>query len=465
MLSVRKMKHELSFDEINELINIHATKQAHMAKLKDYYDGKNPTLQNMPKKADGKADNRISYPFAYLISSTVCGFMNIPPVVRCEDSDIQEFLDNCFKYNDAPKQITSELLDMSIYGVAVEQMYIDKRGNTRFKRISPMDIITVETSDITSDMFLVIKHWKTENMGDDKEEYIELYYEDKIIRYYQSEKGVYNLTEEDNYFGDVPFTVFKNSESMIGDFDRITDLIDSYSKYQSEILNATQDITNALMVLSGCTLSDEQLRQVKDLRVLCDENQISASMVYNNVEYNDTYSKQLRKDIFSLSSVVDLTSSEEVGNLSGSALKNRLVNLLYLCSVKANYVKEAVLRRVELILNVYALTNNINVDEVIANTSVEVKYNTLEDDTAMLSLVNGLQGIVSTETLLGLLGDKIVSVDDELEKLAKEKEANIASFSFMTNSNGHLMNDTEDGEDDTSEDGVEDEEEDTRTVR
>ena len=463
MLSVRKIKHELSFDEINELINIHATKQAHMAKLKDYYDGKNPTLNNMPKKADGKADNRISYPFAYLISSTVCGFMNIPPVVRCEDSGIQEFLDNCFKYNDAPKQITSELLDMSIYGVAVEQMYIDKRGNTRFKRINPMDIIVVKTSDITGDMFLVIKHWKTENMGDDKEEYIELYYEDKIIRYYQSEKGIYNLTEEPNYFGDVNFVIFKNDESMLGDFERVTDLIDSYSKYQSEILNATQDITNALMVLSGCTLSDEQLRQVKDLRVLCDENQISASMVYNNVEYNDTYSKQLRKDIFSLSSVVDLTSSEEVGNLSGSALKNRLVNLLYLCSVKANYVKEAVLRRVELILNVYSLTNNINVDEVIANTSVEVKYNTLEDDTAMLSLVNGLQGIVSTETLLGLLGDKIVSVDDELEKIQKEKEANMASFGFIQNEQGHLMNE-ENTEDDTSEDGVEDEEEDTRPV-
>ena len=123
-----------------------------------------------------------------------------------------------------------------------------------------------------------------------------------------------------------------------------------------------------------------------------------------------------------------------------------------------------VIQLIELILNVYSLTNNINVDEVIANTSVEVKYNTLEDDTAMLSLVNGLQGIVSTETLLGLLGDKIVSVDDELEKIQKEKEANMANFSFMTDINGHLMNDTEDGEDDTSEDGVEDEKEDTRPV-
>lgn len=465
MLSVRKAKHELSFDEINELISLHATKQMQMAKMKDYYDGKNPTLDNMPKKADGKSDNRISYPFAYLISSTVCGFMNIPPIVRCEDSDIQEYLDNCFKYNDAPKQITSELLDMSIYGVAVEQMYLDKRGNVRFKRISPMDIITVKTSDIIGDMFLVIKHWQTEGVGDDKEEYIELYYEDKIIRYYQNEKGIYNLTEEDNFFGDVPFVVFKNSESLIGDFQRVTDMIDAYSLYQSEILNSTQDITNALLVLSGCMLSDDQLRQVKDLRVLADEGNIDAKMVYNNVEYNDTYSKQLRRDIFSLSSVVDLTSSEEVGNLSGTALRNRMVNLLYLCSVKANYVKEAVLRRVELILNVYALTNNINVDEIISNTTVEVKYNTLDDDESMLSLVNGLQGIVSQETLLNLLGDKIVSVDDELEKLAKEKEANIASFSFMTNSNGHLMSNKEDGEEDTSEEGVDDAEEDTRTIR
>ena len=442
MLEVRKIRHKLTYDEVRELIQLHTKNQNRMSMLMDYYNGKSHALMNKERKADGKADNRIFFPFPYLITSTICGFLNIPPQIKCEDSDIQEMIDDVFKFNDAPKQITSELLDASIYGVSVEQLYLDKKGNIRFKHISPLEVIVVKTSDIIGDMFLVIKHWKVDGLGEDKEEFVELYYDDgEVIRYYQGKDNIHSVQTEQSFFGDVPFVILKNNEQMIGDFERVLDLIDGYSMYQSEILNATQDITNALMLISGATLSDEQLHQVKNLRVLCDENNIDAKMIYNDIQYNDTYSTQMRKNIFSLSSVVDLTDSENVGNLSGSALKCRLINLLYLCSVKANYVKEAILRRVELILNVYSLTNNIDVDDIISNTVVIVNYNTLEDSTEMLNLVQGLDGIISKETQLALLGDIIVSVEDEMEKIQKEKEENMANFSFMTNQDGHLMQD------------------------
>ena len=419
MLVVKKIKHELTFDEVRELINLHAHNQARMIRLKDEYKGKNHDIVTMPHKADGKADNRISHAFPYIITSTICGFMNKKPNIRCEE---QELIDDVFKYNDADKQNTSIILDMSIYGVAVEQFYIDKKGNTRFKRISPLDIILVKTSDIIDDTFLVIKHWEVDGLGEDREEYIELYYEDKVIRYYQNEKGeIRNLIEEPLFFGDVPFNIYKNNEEMLGDFERIIPLVGAYNKYQSEVLNATQDITNALMVLSGVNLTDDQIRQVSQLRVLADENQIDAKMVYNEVMFNEAYLSQLRKDIFALSGCIDLTG-EEIGNLSGSALKQRLVNLFYICSVKSAYLKEGYLRRIELVLNIHSLTNAMDVDRVLRNTEIEINYNTLEDSSEMLSLVQGLDGIISKETQLSLLGDLLVSVDDEMAKLSKEKE-------------------------------------------
>lgn len=451
MLEVRKIKHELTFDEVRELIHIHAHNQNRMMMLKDYYNGKSHALMYKERKTDGKSDNRVFFPFPYLITSTLCGFMNIPPQVRCDDSNIQEVIDDLFKYSDNPKQYSSELLDMSIMGVAVEQLYLDRKGITRFKRINPIDIIVVKSSDIIGDIFCIIKHYEVDGIGEDREEYVELYYDTKIVRYYQNEKGIHSVTEEDNYFKDVPFCIYKNGEGMLGDFERVIDVIDGYSLYQSEILNATQDITNALMLISGCNLTDEQLRQVKNLRVLVDENNIDAKMIYNDVNYDDAYASQMRKNIFSLSSCVDLTDAENVGNLSGSALKTRLVNLLYLCSVKANYVKEAVLRRVELMLNIHSLTNAIDVDEIIKNTVVDVKYNTLEDNTEMLNLVNGLRDVVSQETLLGLLDGIIISVDDELEKINKEKEENMKEFGFMQDMNGHLQQNEQPQEDEPQE--------------
>lgn len=446
MLTVRVHKHELSYGEVRELIQLHQKNQTRMTRLLEEYKGNNYEINNMERKANGKADNRISHSFPYLISSTICGFMNAKPNIVFEEQEIGEMVDDVFKYNDSDKQNTSLLLDMSIYGVGVEQFYFDKRGNIRFKRIDARDVIVVKDSSIEEETFLVIKHWKVDGVGEENEEYIELYYQDRVIRYYQNSRNeVHDMTEEPLFFSDVPFNVYKNNEQELGDYERILPIVGAYNKYQSEILNGVQDITNALMLISGCSLSDEQLQQVKNLRVLVDEGNIDAKMIYNDVQFNEAYLQNLRRDIFALSGCIDLTSSE-VGNLSGSALKQRLVNLFYICSVKANYLKEGYLRRIELILNIYSLTHNVNIDEIIKNIEIEIKYNTLEDSTEMLNLVNGLQDIVSTETLLGFLGNKIVSVEDELEKLQKEKEENIAQFSFMQDENGHLTSDAQDEE-------------------
>ena len=454
MLVVRKMRKELTFGEVRELIQIHVQQQTRMSRLLDEYNGKNLDIISMPKKLEGKADNRIAHPFPYIISSTICGFMNQKPIIRTEE---QELIDDVFKYNDADKQNTSILLDMSIWGCGVEQFYLDRNGNIRFKRIDARDIIAVKDSSIEGEMFAIIKHFEVESMGEDREEFVEIYYFDRVVRYYQSEDTIHSVTEEVHYFNDVPFIVYQNNEHMIGDFERILPIVSAYNKTQSSTLNATEDITNALMVISGAMLTDEQLQQVKEMRVLADENNIDVNLVYNEVPFNGEYLAQLRRDIFALSGCIDLTSSE-VGNLSGSALKQRLVNLFYICSVKSNYLKEGYLRRIELIMNVHGLTHAVNVDEVLRNTSIEINYNTLEDDTAMLQLVQGLVDIVSKETLLGFLGDKIESVEAELEKIEMEKEANMARFSFMSNSNGHLNHEEETEEEDIVEEEEEEEE-------
>ena len=457
MLEVRKHRHELSYGEVRELIQLHTKNQNRMTRLLEEYKGNNAEISNMERKAEGKADNRISHAFPYLISSTFCGLMNKKPNIICE---LQEVVDDVLKYNDADKVNTSILTDMSVWGNSVEQYYLDKKGNIRFKRIDARDVIIVKDITIEADTFLVIKHWKVDGLGEEKMEFVELYYEDKVVRYFENKDGeVSNVTEESLFFGDIPFTVYKNNELMLGDFERILPIVGAYNKYQSEVLNGTQDITNSLMIISGATLSDEQLKQVKSMRVLADENSIDAKMVFNDIPFNEAYLSQLRKDIFALSGCVDLTG-ESVGNLSGSALKQRLVNMLYIASVKANYLKEGYLRRIELILNIHALTNNINVDEIIKNTEITINYNTLEDSTEMLNLVQGLDGIVSKETQLSLLGEIIVSVQDEIDKLAKEKEENMANFSFMQDMNGHLMQ----NEDEPLDDGDEDEEEQTEEL-
>ena len=71
MLEVRKHRHELSYGEVRELIQLHTKNQNRMTRLLEEYKGNNAEISNMERKAEGKADNRISHAFPYLRNQTL----------------------------------------------------------------------------------------------------------------------------------------------------------------------------------------------------------------------------------------------------------------------------------------------------------------------------------------------------------------------------------------------------------
>ena len=445
MMMLRKHIHKLSLSEISSIIQEHKVHQVRLNTLYDAYKNKD-AIQNKQRE-NGKANNKLAHGFAYSITSEICGFMSKEPNILCP---LQQELTEVLKYNDSNAQNNQLLLDMSIFGVAVEQYWIDTDGKPRFQRISPMDVIVLNDLSVEENMWCVIKHWETgEYHNEEKIEYVEVYYHDEVVRFcFAGESFIGNKEIDVNYIGEIPFTIIKNNQEMMADFERSLSLISAYNMCQSNTLDAMCDITNALLIISGVSMSDEQLQQVKNMRTLADEGNISATMVYNEVPVNMEYLNRLRQDIFSLSMCIDLTD-ESIGNLSGSALRQRLVQLHYLCSTKAGFIKRGYLRRVELLFTIMKLSNQsiMDVAEIIANTSIEINYNTLEDNTELLALVNGLDGVVSKQTQLSFLGDKISSVEDEMALIEQEKQDNMARFSFMQDTNGHIEQEEEESED------------------
>ena len=457
MMMLRKPIHKLSLTEVSSIVQEHKTHQLRLNSLYDAYKNKG-AIQNKQRE-NGKANNKLAHGFAYSITSEICGFMSKEPKFLCP---LQQELAEVLKYNDSNAQNNQLLLDMSIFGVAVEQYWIDTNGRPRFQRISPMDIIVLNDLSVEENMWCVIKHWETgDYLNEEKIEYVEVYYRDEVERFsFAGEKYVGNKEIDINYIGEIPFTIIKNNQEMMADYERSLSLIDAYNVCQSNTLDAMCDITNALLVISGVSMSDEQLQQVKNMRTLADEGQVNATMIYNEVPVNMEYLNRLRQDIFSLSMCIDLTD-ESIGNLSGSALRQRLVQLHYLCSTKAGFIKRGYLRRVEMIFTIMKLSNQAIMDiaEIIANTSIEINYNTLEDNTELLALVNGLDGVVSKQTQLSFLGDKISSVEDEMALIEQEKEQNMARFSFMQDTNGHMEQEEETWDTGSKEDVDNDEEE------
>jgi hypothetical protein len=91
-------------------------------------------------------------------------------------------------------------------------------------------------------------------------------------------------------------------------------------------------------------------------------------------------------------------------------------------------MKKALQRRIELIAGVASIKLG---EEVFMDVDIEFKRNIPEDNTSLVNLVNALKGTVSDATLLGQL-PFIDDVNEELEALQAQKEANMAMFAFGT---------------------------------
>ena len=128
--------------------------------------------------------------------------------------------------------------------------------------------------------------------------------------------------------------------------------------------------------------------------------------------------KRIHDSIYRIAKCPDFSSETFVGGVSsGVAIRYRLTG----CETKAaaieSSMKKALQRRIELIAGVASLKLG---EEVFRDISITFTRNIPSDNSDILNIVKGLQGIVSDKTLLGMI-PQVSDVDKELEAITEEK--------------------------------------------
>ena len=118
------------------------------------------------------------------------------------------------------------------------------------------------------------------------------------------------IDEIAHYFNDVPVSVYVNNDELYGDFERVKGLIDAYDKTQSDTANDFEYFTNALLVVSGILMNDDENESPLDFK----NNRV---LNFANTDSKAEY----------------LIKSAKYGNISSiidgvSSLKNRLISTL-----------------------------------------------------------------------------------------------------------------------------------------
>lgn len=431
MLDIKHSQKDLNIYEIQKLIDIHRADICHYKKLYAMYNNHN-SIRNRVKYDSSAPNNKIAHSYAnYIVTASVGYFMGKPIGYSMPESYHAVF-DDIFKFNDEAAVNIKLAIDCSIYGQAAELLFMDEESNIRFAPVDITEIIVIRHPDVIGDIHTVIRHWDEEDIIEDKVvTYVEVYYSDRIERYSYEGQCSYREPDEveEHPFKDVPFVIYDNNDSKMGDFEPVIDLINAYDQAQSDTANDFEAFTDCYLEVKGATLDAKEAAKLKELRVFnFPDPGGGVSFVTKNINDQATehYKNRLDSDIHKFSFVPNMSDDKFASNASGVAMQYKLAGLNYKTSVKESLFRKGLLRRIELISNILSIISDNEIN-IIKDVDIRFMHNTIDNVLEIAELVNRIKEIVSEETAIELLQD-IIDPEQEKLRVKAEKEANMAQM-------------------------------------
>ncbi len=393
----------------------------------------------------GKPCNRIVTNYCYNIVQNYLGYITGIDIVYQSPNKFEQMQD-ILDYNDVRTEDNELLRQALIFGVSYEINYIDEDGQQRFKVLDPREVIPIYSNDLNSDLLYVIRYYEADlvNNNDAKKYVIEVYSQGSTA-IYESFAGfsTFSLLEErENYYNQVPITVFALNSDQESIFDKVMTLQDAYNNLLSGEVDDFESWSDAYLVLKGVTADSETLDDCKRKRAFmidsdCDISYLTKSVSDTQIE---NMLKNVNDTIHKIANSPDFNDDKFMSQ-SGIAMRYKLTGFENVASnIVANMTK-ALQKRLELIDSIlHTLGDDSCWREVEIVFTRNLPVNTLE----VAQMVNQLRGLVSDATLLTqipFVGD----VQKELELLDEQKEAQMALYDF--NSANPQVQEKDDNED------------------
>lgn len=235
------------------------------------------------------------------------------------------------------------------------------------------------------------------------------------------------ISEEPHYYGQVPLTFFDLNCEQDSIFDRVMTLQDAYNKLLSGEVDDFESFADAYLVLKGAFADEDQLKQMKENRVLMMDPDADANYLTKSI--SDTQIENMLQNLNDQIHTIALSpdfNDEKFMAQSGIAMKYKLIGFENQASAIESQMKKALQRRIELIT---AITNLMGSEEIWRDVQITFTRNLPENIVETAQVINSLRGLVSDETLLSQLSF-IKDPEEELKKVQAEKAAAIDLYSF-----------------------------------
>ncbi|MGE5627817.1 MAG: phage portal protein [Solirubrobacterales bacterium] len=319
---------------------------------------------------------------------------------------------------------------MLTFGFAYELYYTDNKSQFCSKIITPREGYAY-VDDVGNILFFMHIYQKKF----DSNTYIDVYDDNNIYHY---DKDFKEIGKPDvHIFNVVPVGIAQVSIEQEEDtiYKDIKGLQDAYETNLSDISNEISDFRNAYLFVSGFQIDKDDLPNMKELGVIQVQTPDGkAAWLIKNI--NDSFIQNtlstIEDKIYQLTSHINHNEKMQ-SNLSGVALRSRLISLEEKCKLNQKAIADCIKVRLKMLFVYLKFLKSIDYDY----KDIKAKFtpNIPQDDLNTAQIINQLGDKLSTETGLGLLSF-INNPANELEKIKKQNAALKIGADLLNSSGG-----------------------------
>lgn len=428
---------QVTSDIIKDLIDDHAPTRANMLSLYNRYKTDDLPILNREFEDPGKINRKLNNSFDSEIVDTKVGYFIGNPISYQVD-EAQQGAEKAnatlsdFTLRNSIDDLDSETVKMAtICGKAARLLYIDREGLERVMMVNPWEVILVYDRSINEPQFALRYYDVTIKTGKEEKTRTRVeWYDDQLVTYYlQDDKGEYVLdisepvNPQPHLFDLVPLIIFPNNEEQQGDAEKVLNLIDAYDRSLSDVNSEIEQFRLAYMAFYGYDPDEETLAKARQTGAFgLDDKGEGVGIEFITKDMNDAviehHLDRLEANIMRFGKAVNMTDESFASNLSGVAIRYKLMALETKCITMERKMTAALRQQFKVLATAWA-KKGIPVD--YTNIYFQFKRNLPVNLLDEAQTTAQLRGHVSERTRLSQLSF-VDDVEWEMEEIKKDTE-------------------------------------------
>jgi len=254
-----------------------------------------------------------------------------------------------------------------------------------------------------------------------KQDFCELYTATDILTYKHASSSWELESKVNHMFSFVPMIIIPNNDEYMGDYEKVTTLIEAYDKAVSDGSSEFEQLRLAYAVLKGANLDTASMELMKQTGIMC-LNDPNATFEFVSKQIDMASVKilldEVRKNIFQFAKSVDFADIP-TGQIPVIGWKIKLMQMENKCKIFERKFQTALRYQYKVLAAYWSRFSGIVLD--YKDISFQFVRNIPNDIQGEATALATLKGLVSDKTALGQMSF-ISSPDEEIKQMKAEQD-------------------------------------------